>query len=78
MPVNRSRLSDGERETLAELERLARPSAGDIDDLLESADCLEDVLGELLDAANYSPDDCGPPCEWMPREESDDDETIPY
>ena len=73
MPVNRSRLSDGDREILAELERLARPSAGDLDDLLESADCLEDVLGELLDADLYDPADLAPPCEWMPREEGDDE-----
>ena len=76
MPVYRNQLSDGEREILAELERLARPSAGDLDDLLESADYLEDVLGELADAELYDPADLAPPCEWMPREESDD--TYPY
>ena len=45
------KLTDGELEILAELERDARPSADDMDDLMESADCLEDVFGELLDAA---------------------------
>ncbi len=55
--MTRSDLSDGDRELLAELEADARASAEDVDDLLESYDCLEDVLGELLDAAKYTPDE---------------------
>lgn len=57
--MNRNRLTAGEREILAELERDARPSAADMEDLLESADCLEDVFGELLDAA-YGREDVPP------------------
>lgn len=50
------RLTDGERDILAELARDANASADDLDDLMESADCLEDVFGELLDAAGYQPE----------------------
>jgi hypothetical protein len=53
--MTRDQLSDGDREILAELEANARCSADDLDDLLESADCLEDVFGELLDCCD-SPD----------------------
>ena len=57
--IDRNRLTDGDREILAELERDARPSVDDLDDLFESADCIEDVFGELLDAA-YGRDDLPP------------------
>lgn len=43
------RLTDGERDILREMEADARD--GDLDDLMESADCLEDVLDALFDDA---------------------------
>lgn len=60
----RDRLSDGDREILAELEADARPSAGDLDDLLESADCLEDVFDALLEACDQpDPTNTGGACD---------------
>ena len=47
------RLSDGERELLAELEADARASAEDIEDLWDYYDDPLDVIGELMDAARY-------------------------
>lgn len=47
------RMTDGERELLAELEADARASAEDLEDLWDYYDDPLDVIGELMDAARY-------------------------
>lgn len=75
--IDRNRLSDGDREILAALEAEARPSSEDMADLLESADRIEDVFGEMLDAA-YGRDDFGGDVgEWTLPPAGPDDE-IPF
>lgn len=47
------KLTDGERELMAELEADARASAEDLEDLWDYYDDPLDVIGELMDAARY-------------------------
>lgn len=59
------RLTDGERELLAEQEHDAReigrhdgpPTEDELDEMAEGYDCLEDVIDSVFGADDFRPDD---------------------
>lgn len=69
-------LSDDQRAIIAELNADARHTEEALVELVDECDTFPEVIREMADADLYDPADLGPPCEWMPREESDDE--FPY
>ena len=66
-------LSDDQRQILAELNADARHTEESLAELVDECDTFPEVIRELADADLYDPADLAPPCEWMPREEGDDE-----